>query len=267
MAGTNVDVNDLNAINTCEESQTGVQQQLANGLAKKRRCEEMTTDDPANQQIQPDKILKLDLQQEKSTEVDPKMEDKSSPPSIQNLQQKINDLENSRKTLLNQITGLNAEIMKKNKETHRQMDQTSTEVNPIWKELEMQISNNSILEDTLEEQEKSTKLIIQELGQEIAELEEANGLFHTELRNKNIAHTQEINSLCNRIRNLYTNITCSICRSHWTSAGEHRLVSLYCGHLFGKRCIEVLHECPKCGLAFAETDMRIIYARNIQPVD
>ncbi|XP_034125379.1 E3 ubiquitin-protein ligase RFWD3-like [Drosophila guanche] len=264
MAGTNVDVNDLNAINTCEETQTGLQQQLVNGLAKKRRCEEMTTDDTANQQIQPDKILKLDLQQEKSTEGDPKMVDKSSPPSIQILQQKISDLENSRKTMLDQIAELNAEIMKKNNETHRPSG--STEVNSILKELEMLFSKNSILEDTLEEQEKSTKLIIQEIGQEIADLEVSNAHFYIELRNKNIAHTQEMDSLRNRIRDLNTNITCSICRSHWTSAGEHRLVSLCCGHLFGKRCIEVLHECPKCGLAFTETDMRIIYARNILPV-
>ncbi len=32
-------------------------------------------------------------------------------------------------------------------------------------------------------------------------------------------------------------ITCSICLGEWTSGGEHRLVSLKCGHLFGESCI------------------------------
>ncbi|GAA5807411.1 hypothetical protein MFLAVUS_000772 [Mucor flavus] len=32
-------------------------------------------------------------------------------------------------------------------------------------------------------------------------------------------------------------ITCTICSEVWTSGGEHCLVSLKCGHLFGKSCI------------------------------
>lgn len=30
-------------------------------------------------------------------------------------------------------------------------------------------------------------------------------------------------------------ITCTICSEVWTSGGSHCLVSLKCGHLFGKR--------------------------------
>ena len=33
-------------------------------------------------------------------------------------------------------------------------------------------------------------------------------------------------------------LTCTICLDQWTSSGEHRLVSLKCGHLFGFACIE-----------------------------
>ena len=32
--------------------------------------------------------------------------------------------------------------------------------------------------------------------------------------------------------------TCSICFEPWTTAGDHRLATLRCGHLFGKTCIE-----------------------------
>lgn len=32
--------------------------------------------------------------------------------------------------------------------------------------------------------------------------------------------------------------TCSICLDTWESKGEHRLVSLKCGHLFGDSCIK-----------------------------
>lgn len=31
--------------------------------------------------------------------------------------------------------------------------------------------------------------------------------------------------------------TCSICLDSWEHKGEHRLVSLKCGHLFGDSCI------------------------------
>lgn len=31
--------------------------------------------------------------------------------------------------------------------------------------------------------------------------------------------------------------SCSICLDAWTNSGDHRLVALRCGHLFGQRCI------------------------------
>jgi hypothetical protein len=35
--------------------------------------------------------------------------------------------------------------------------------------------------------------------------------------------------------NLTEQSTCSLCQNTWSIAGFHRIVSLNCGHLFGKR--------------------------------
>uniref|UniRef100_A0A672MEH1 RING-type domain-containing protein n=1 Tax=Sinocyclocheilus grahami TaxID=75366 RepID=A0A672MEH1_SINGR len=46
--------------------------------------------------------------------------------------------------------------------------------------------------------------------------------------------------------------TCSICFEPWTTAGDHRLAALLCGHLFGYVCISRWltsggNKCPQVG--------------------
>lgn len=45
--------------------------------------------------------------------------------------------------------------------------------------------------------------------------------------------------------------TCSICFEPWTTAGNHRLAALRCGHLFGHECIKRWlvegNKCPQVG--------------------
>ncbi|KAI8080406.1 hypothetical protein BDF21DRAFT_418967 [Thamnidium elegans] len=65
-------------------------------------------------------------------------------------------------------------------------------------------------------------------------------------------------------------ITCTICSEVWTSGGGHCLVSLKCGHLFGKSCItrwitERAHKlgdkktfCPICMKPARLNDIRIV---------
>eukprot|EP00049_Salpingoeca_infusionum_P011896 m.210185 g.210185 ORF g.210185 m.210185 type:complete len:674 (+) comp15049_c0_seq2:1263-3284(+) len=65
---------------------------------------------------------------------------------------------------------------------------------------------------------------------------------------------------------------CTICFETWTSSGPHRLVSLRCGHLFGKSCIEQwlrgsIKQCPICNSKAALKDVRPIYAKLIAMVD
>lgn len=68
--------------------------------------------------------------------------------------------------------------------------------------------------------------------------------------------------------------TCSICFEPFTSTSEHRVVSIKCGHLFGKECIErwlkskeSKRRCPKCNQVSNKNDIRVIYAKLIAAVD
>ncbi|UJR07685.1 hypothetical protein I4U23_011970 [Adineta vaga] len=64
---------------------------------------------------------------------------------------------------------------------------------------------------------------------------------------------------------------CPICFEPWTTSGAHRLVSTYCGHLFGKICIErwlrTTPSCPQCQSRVRRRDLRWIYCRSIQATD
>ena len=68
--------------------------------------------------------------------------------------------------------------------------------------------------------------------------------------------------------------TCPICFDVWTSSGDHRLVSLKCGHLFGKSCLVKWiaglgrkARCPHCNSKATKNDIRAIYARSLKALD
>ncbi|CAF1101970.1 unnamed protein product [Adineta ricciae] len=64
---------------------------------------------------------------------------------------------------------------------------------------------------------------------------------------------------------------CPICLEPWTNSGAHRLVSTYCGHLFGKICIEqwlrTSQTCPQCQSRVRRKDLRWIFCRSIKALD
>ncbi|XP_011503751.1 PREDICTED: E3 ubiquitin-protein ligase RFWD3-like [Ceratosolen solmsi marchali] len=69
---------------------------------------------------------------------------------------------------------------------------------------------------------------------------------------------------------------CSICLEIWSSAGDHRLCALRCGHLFGLNCIEqwfnvarnaAARKCPECNKKASKKDIRILYAKNLRCID
>ncbi|XP_059478039.1 E3 ubiquitin-protein ligase RFWD3-like [Neocloeon triangulifer] len=61
---------------------------------------------------------------------------------------------------------------------------------------------------------------------------------------------------------------CPICYDSWQGTGPHRIVSLKCGHLFGKSCVEKWvksnKKCPKCNTANKMSDIRKIFAPTIK---
>ena len=64
---------------------------------------------------------------------------------------------------------------------------------------------------------------------------------------------------------------CPICLDSWSGSGNHRIVSLKCGHLFGQVCVEKWltqnPKCPQCNGAAKKFDIRPIYATGITVVD
>ncbi|TPX30617.1 hypothetical protein SmJEL517_g05860 [Synchytrium microbalum] len=67
---------------------------------------------------------------------------------------------------------------------------------------------------------------------------------------------------------------CSICMDSWTSGGKHGIVSLKCGHLFGRGCIAdwitrsgKKARCPTCKRAATTKDIRPLFAKNIVAID
>lgn len=74
--------------------------------------------------------------------------------------------------------------------------------------------------------------------------------------------------------------TCPICYERWSSSGPHRIVSLRCGHLFGRDCIErwlagittgkstsAPRGCPQCNAPAKAADVRVLFVRRIVAVD
>ncbi|KAF3706076.1 E3 ubiquitin-protein ligase RFWD3 [Channa argus] len=68
--------------------------------------------------------------------------------------------------------------------------------------------------------------------------------------------------------------TCTICFEAWTTAGEHRLSALRCGHLFGFTCIQrwlkaqgPTAKCPQCNKKAKRSDIVMLYAPKLRALD
>ncbi|AFN83098.1 hypothetical protein EROM_060030 [Encephalitozoon romaleae SJ-2008] len=66
---------------------------------------------------------------------------------------------------------------------------------------------------------------------------------------------------------------CPICFSEYTTKGNHRVVSLQCGHLFGSQCIQKWvgkkskMQCPLCSVQSTKRQIRPVYASKIVAID
>ncbi|XP_048885976.1 E3 ubiquitin-protein ligase RFWD3 isoform X2 [Brienomyrus brachyistius] len=65
---------------------------------------------------------------------------------------------------------------------------------------------------------------------------------------------------------------CSICFEPWTTAGDHRLATLRCGHLFGLSCIKRWlkgqgAKCPQCNKKAKRSDIVMLYAHKLRVLD
>lgn len=68
--------------------------------------------------------------------------------------------------------------------------------------------------------------------------------------------------------------SCTICFEAWTTAGQHRLSALRCGHLFGFTCIQrwlkaqgAAAKCPQCNKKAKRSDIVLLYAPKLRALD
>ncbi|KAM7002237.1 E3 ubiquitin-protein ligase rfwd3.S [Tautogolabrus adspersus] len=68
--------------------------------------------------------------------------------------------------------------------------------------------------------------------------------------------------------------TCSICFEAWTTAGDHRLSALRCGHVFGFTCIQrwlkaqgPAGKCPQCNKKAKRSDIFLLYTPKLRALD
>ncbi|KAL6121955.1 hypothetical protein NUSPORA_01064 [Nucleospora cyclopteri] len=66
---------------------------------------------------------------------------------------------------------------------------------------------------------------------------------------------------------------CAICFGEYTTVGDHSIISLKCGHIFGKQCIERWlfdnknRVCPTCSAPVRKVHLRPLYVEGIKSVD
>ncbi|GIY10990.1 e3 ubiquitin-protein ligase RFWD3 [Caerostris darwini] len=86
-----------------------------------------------------------------------------------------------------------------------------------------------------------------------------------------ITDIAESNEQSNQSVNEDDGQTCTICFEPWTNSNEHRLVSLRCGHLFGRSCItrwlKGQARCPQCNARARKSEIRNIYAKSVKVID
>lgn len=139
---------------------------------------------------------------------------------------------------------------------------TDQRVDRLTLQMEQQQQNHNTAVDMLQEQIRSLQLIATESQEQMSEREEI-------LNNRERDHLQEVERLQSRQARNEESITCSICLSPWEERGEHRVVSLACGHLYGDSCIKSAlmraAECPICRRPASHRDLRYIFSANIFP--
>ncbi|KAH8262615.1 hypothetical protein KR026_003543, partial [Drosophila bipectinata] len=135
-------------------------------------------------------------------------------------------------------------------------------IDQLTLQMEEQQENHNTTVNMLEEQISSLQLIANESQNQTSQREEM-------LNNRERAHLQEVERLQSREAQNQESITCSICLSTWEESGDHRVVSLACGHLYGDSCIRSAlmraSECPICRRPAAQHDLRYIFSANVFP--
>ncbi|KAH8389545.1 hypothetical protein KR200_010952 [Drosophila serrata] len=153
----------------------------------------------------------------------------------------------------------------------------SKERDSILLQLQEEMCNYATIQSKFQEHEQSMELIVKELQQQKFDLEkerddlkealavkEMVGLDELEQLDVELEDiSREVNDLNNQVYRMTEATICPLCLAPWASEGDHRVVTLRCGHLFGdsclRECIQRNGRCPICRKRSYQNEVRNIY--------
>jgi len=151
-----------------------------------------------------------------------------------------------------------------------QKDQLAIERDGMVLKLEEQESSYKGMVAKQDQQIRSMQVIISESQHEICQKEALRRQLLVDLEGQEQVHLQQMEvQRQSLVENNEDSITCSICWVTWDADGDHRVVSLACGHLFGNSCIRNYlmrsESCPICRQAANVQHIRFIFGRHVLP--
>jgi len=151
-----------------------------------------------------------------------------------------------------------------------QKDQLTIERDGMVLKLEEQESSYKGMVAKQDQQIRSMQVIISESQHEICQKEALRRQLLVDLEGQEQVHLQQMEvQRQSLVENNEDSITCSICWVTWDADGDHRVVSLACGHLFGNSCIRNYlmrsESCPICRQAANVQHIRFIFGRHVLP--
>ncbi|KAH8304083.1 hypothetical protein KR059_000165, partial [Drosophila kikkawai] len=137
----------------------------------------------------------------------------------------------------------------------------------LLEQVQQEMSKGEALRQQLLEYEQSQQSILDcVMQQNTARIQEMS-LQIEEISRQSQGFQDEMHDLNRQLENIVEENTCAICLSPWDAEGDHRLVSLRCGHIFGKNCIQEhltrYTQCPYCMEEVRSGDTRDLYGCKI----
>ncbi|KAH8344038.1 hypothetical protein KR084_003603 [Drosophila pseudotakahashii] len=149
----------------------------------------------------------------------------------------------------------------------QQIQELANERDSLLEQLQQELRKNESLREQVQEQDLSKDIIVESIHLERDALESSLHVQIGLLERLQNNLQQRVNELNEKLETIQEENSCSICLIPWESDGDHRLVSLKCGHLFGDSCIRQhlahLNECAICKRPVWNGDLRYIFGLSV----
>ncbi|XP_064538507.1 uncharacterized protein LOC135428444 [Drosophila montana] len=121
------------------------------------------------------------------------------------------------------------------------------------------IATLAVLQNQLDKKDKVREELRIQLQETVATVDALTRAFNYDLAQESQKRVDLELTLDRMLRTMENVMSCSVCLLQWTDAGEHRLVALPCGHIYGESCIlrslEHYRHCPQCRRPCTSSDV------------